>query len=208
MKKIIYILFLFSFVFGCQNQKKENVVEKSVPVSVKEITKSETKDIEPIKVKNMDSTNFKNSEQFKKEIQKINTHNFQYKTNANQKIQQVLDIALLIQKENIDFDLKNHALDYAKKLFIVKEEQLLKEELKSVNLTNIDSVQVKDLILVNEQKISESKQNTTLKFNLYLFKNGKISILKKSAKLQIIKKETVLNGESYLNYKTKLIKLN
>lgn len=208
MKKIIYILFILSFIFGCQNQRKENSIKKSAPVSVeevKEITKEEIKDIKPIKVKNIDSTNFKNS---KKEIQEISAYNFQNKKIANQKIQQVLDIALLIQKENIDFDLKNHALDYAKKLFIVKEEQLLKEELKSINLTNIDSIQVKDLILINEQKISQSKQITTLNFNLFLFKNGEISILKKSAKLQIIKEETVLNGQPYFNYKTKLIKFN
>lgn len=193
MKKIIYILFILSFVFGCS--KQDNAV-KSLPVEEMKVLKSE---------KINDTLNFK-SDIVNIEVKKINNNNFNHKSISSQKIQQVFDIALLIQKENIDFDLKNHALDYAEKLFVGKnDKQWLKDELNSLNLKNVDSIQVKDLIHLNSKNITESKQTTVLKFNLYLFKNGKTSILKKTAKLQIIKEETILNGQSYFNYKTKVM---
>lgn len=197
MKKIIYILFILSFVFGCS--KQDNAV-KSLPVEEMKVLKSE---------KINDTLNFKNpSDIVNIEVKEISNNNFNHKSISSQKIQQVFDIALLIQKENIDFDLKNHALDYAEKLFVGKnDKQWLKEELNSLNLKNADSIQVKDLIHLNSKNITESKQNTVLKFNLYLFKDGKTSILKKTAKLQIIKEETILNGQSYFNYKTKVMKV-
>lgn len=196
MKKIIYILFILSCFFGCKQQHHNDV--KSIPVEEMKVIKNEN-------VKE-DTLNFKNAEDIINE-KEISNNNFNYKNISSQKIQQVLDIALLIQKENIDFDLKNHALDYAKKLFTTKDKQWLKDELNSFNLKNVDSIQIRDLTPINSKKITKFKQNTLLEFNLYLFKNGKTSILKRTAKLQIVKEETILNGQSYFNYKTKLIEL-
>lgn len=196
MKKLIYITYIFVFLLGCSKQKKSFIKEEKTSEielnTAKEESKTDAKKNEVEKVKPI------------LEIVDVAINN--HKELSEQKIKQIVDIALLIQKEHVDIDLKNHALEYAKKIYLSKEEQLIKQELNNIVLNNIDSLIIKDLKIIDSQYIDDI-ENATYNFNIYTFKNGNKTVLNKTAKLQIKNEKTILNGKSYINIITKIVEI-
>ena len=216
MKKLLYILYLGILLVGCAQEKTKslqkrteyNIVEKS------ENTKYEQQAPATDKKANrnvkLDKRILKEATSNRKKTTNDNTLDANYFDEiGQQKLQQLLDIALLLSKKKTQNEMKTYATKHAKRLFVPKQGFDINTVFSRLHFPSADSIVIREMSLINMTEADSQSQIGNYKLHIQVFYAGMKRLnLQKTAKILFETTDLELNDRIYKTIKGKILEFN